>query len=91
MKASESIIGTFIMHKLHEKSKRVLNHRCQVYPLDDQWKRGSFLVAGEKQGHLSVIIRTWQCQCNSDRPAHIQLLYEVGVKDWLKALIGTYE
>ena len=56
MKASESIIGTFIMYKLHDKPKRVLDHRCQVYPLDNPWKRGSFLVGGEEQGYLNLNI-----------------------------------
>ena len=58
MKAFKSIIETFIMHKLHENPKWVHNHRCQVYPFDDQRKRGSSLVGREKKGHLKLNITT---------------------------------
>ena len=90
MKALESIIiKTLVVHKLHGKSKRALNHRCQVYPLNNKWKRASLWAGREKQGHWNPSTRTWRRQCNADGPDQIEIWYEAGAEDWLNAVVGS--
>lgn len=53
--------------------------------------KGNLLVGIEQHGHLDLDMRSWRRQYSADGSAHIEIGYEVGAKDWLKAMAGERE